>query len=58
MPTTQPGYVMDCDPTEQQARQDLLDDLYHRSGRDRKNHPMHALYTGLWQEWTQAAPAP
>ena len=47
-----------CDPTEQQARQDLLDDLYHRSGRDRKNHPMHALYTGLWQEWTQATPAP
>lgn len=50
--------MRECDPTEQQARQDLLDDLYRRSGRDRKEHPMHALYTGLWQEWTQVAPAP
>lgn len=46
--------MRECDPTEQQARQDLLDDLYRRSGRDRKEHPMHALYTGLYQEWTAA----
>lgn len=53
MTITQPGYKRDCDPLEQQARQDLLDDLYRRSGRDRKEHPLHATYTGLWLEWTQ-----
>jgi|Laugresu1bdmlbsd_1035121.scaffolds.fasta_scaffold30181_1 hypothetical protein len=55
---TQPSYHPDCNPVEQQARQDMLDDLYRRSGRDRKDHPMHSLYTGLWQEWTQETPTP
>jgi len=53
---TQPSYHPDCNPVEQQARQDLLEDLYRRSGRDRKDHPMHSLYTGLWQEWTTEHP--
>jgi hypothetical protein len=52
--TTSPSKQLDCDPTEQQARQDFLDELYVRSGRDRSNHPMHCLYTGLYAEWTQA----
>lgn len=55
---TQRSYHPECNPVEQQVRQDLLDDLYLRSGRDRKGHPMHAVYTGLWQEWTQATPTP
>lgn len=42
-----------CDPKEQQLRQDLLDDLYRRSGRDRPQHPLFRLYSGLWIEWTQ-----
>lgn len=41
-----------CDPVWQQLRQDLLDQLYHQSGRDDKNHPQHATYTGLWMEAT------
>lgn len=45
--------MRDCDPVEQQLRQDLLDDLYRRAGRDRKDHPYYNLYTGLFQEWTQ-----
>jgi len=45
--------MRDCDPVEQQLRQDLLDDLYRRAGRDRKDHPYYSLYTGLFQEWTQ-----
>jgi hypothetical protein len=53
---TQPSYHPDCNPVEQQARQELLDDLYHRSGRDRKGHPLHSTYTGLWQEWTTEHP--
>jgi hypothetical protein len=39
----------DCNPTEQQARQDHLDALYLADGRDNPDHPMHALYTGLAQ---------
>ena len=54
---TQPSYMSECNPVEQQARQDLIDDLYRRSGRDRKDHPHHATYTGLWAEWTQSQPA-
>lgn len=40
---------------EMEARQCLLDDLYRRDGRDRPNHPLHSLYTGLWQHWTAGA---
>jgi len=42
-----------CDPVEQQARQDFIDELYRAAGRDRPEHPNYALYTGLFQEWTQ-----
>lgn len=35
-----------------QARQDLLDDLYRRDGRDRRHHPFYGLYSGLWAHWT------
>jgi hypothetical protein len=47
-----------CHPRDEQLRQDFLDDLYRRSGRDRKDHPMHSLYTGLYQEWTQVEAKP
>jgi hypothetical protein len=37
-------------PTQLQSRrQACLEALYHRSGRDRRDHPMHSLYTGLLQ---------
>lgn len=42
-----------CDPVEQQERQDFLDTLYRQAGRDRKDHPAYGTYTGLYQEWTQ-----
>lgn len=53
--STQPSYMNECNPVEQQARQDLLDDLYRRSGRAElpNGHPHHSTYTGLWQEYTQ-----
>lgn len=41
-----------CDPIEQQARQDTLDALYLLDGRDRPEHPFHALYTGLALQYT------
>jgi transcriptional regulator NrdR family protein len=37
----------DCNPSEQQQRQVLLDEMYAADGRHDKNHPMHALYTNL-----------
>jgi len=36
-----------CDPVEQQLRQERLDALYEADGRHDPKHPMHALYTGL-----------
>ena len=38
-----------CDPTQQQAVQDRLEQLYADAGRHDPDHPMHALYTGLAQ---------
>jgi hypothetical protein len=37
----------DCNPIEQQARQDELNRRYEEDGRHDPEHPMHALYTGL-----------
>ena len=35
---------------EDQKRYEYLEELYRRSGRDQVGHPMHSLYTGLYQE--------
>ena len=40
----------DCNPIEQQARQDELDRLYAEDNRHNPEHPMHSLYTGLVAE--------
>lgn len=36
-----------CDPTVQQARQDLLDQAYLLDGRDNPEHEHFRLYTSL-----------
>lgn len=36
-----------CDPVEQQARQDELDRLYAEDGRHDPKHPAHGTYTNL-----------
>lgn len=38
----------DCDPVNQQARQDQLEALYYMDGRHDPAHPHHAVYTGLY----------
>lgn len=43
----------ECHPAEQLGRQLFLEELYHAAGRDKPEHPMHCLYTGLWQDWNQ-----
>jgi hypothetical protein len=37
----------DCNPIEQNERQQRLEQLYEADGRHDKGHPMHGLYTGL-----------
>jgi hypothetical protein len=39
----------DCNPIEQQARQEQLEAWYAQDGRHNHDHPMHCLYTGLAQ---------
>lgn len=43
-----------CNPIEQQARQDQLDAWYEADGRHAKDHPMHAHYTGLAEKYSGA----
>jgi len=35
-----------------QNRADLMDKLYFWDGRDKKDHPMHGTYTGLYSKYT------
>lgn len=39
------------DVKKEQQKQDFLEHMYHCAGRQNKNHPMHSLYTGLWQDF-------
>ena len=36
---------------KEQQKQDFLEHMYNCAGRQNKNHPMHRLYTGLWQDF-------
>jgi hypothetical protein len=37
------------DINQDNKRQELLERLYHEDGRDNPDHPMHSLYTGLYE---------
>jgi hypothetical protein len=52
--TTQPSNALPCDPVAQGQRQCELEQLYRAAGRDRREHPMYGLYTGLHREWSEA----
>lgn len=56
MSTPPVPFTKSCDPSEQQARQDALDALYLEDGRDRHDHPLHGLYTGLAQQYSCTSP--
>ena len=43
----------DCCPIEQDAIQAQLEAWYEADGRHDPNHPMHALYTGLAEQFRQ-----
>ena len=38
---------------EDQRRTDFIDLLYLQDGRFSKEHPLHSLYTGLYEQWVQ-----
>jgi hypothetical protein len=38
------------DIKQDNERQELLELLYHEDGRDNPDHPMHSLYTGLYEQ--------
>ena len=40
-----------CHPASELPKVEFLEQLYRAAGRDRKDHPMYGLYTGLYQEW-------
>lgn len=42
-----------CDPVEQNRRAEFLRFLYVNDGRHRPEHPMHGLFTGLYQEYQE-----
>lgn len=42
--------MKDCHPSVEQMKADYMDFLYDNSDRTDRNHPLHARYTGLWQE--------
>jgi len=48
--------MKNCHPTTEQAKVEFLEQLYRASGRDRKSHPNHGVYTSLYQEWAKAEP--
>jgi hypothetical protein len=35
----------------EQQKADFMEHMYECSGRQYKDHPMHGLYTGLWQDF-------
>jgi hypothetical protein len=40
-----------CHPRTELPKVEFLEQLYRAAGRDRKSHPDHGLYTGLYKEW-------
>jgi hypothetical protein len=44
-------YLAEFNPKEEQKTQIFLEHMYKCSGREDPSHPMHSLYTGLYQEF-------
>lgn len=45
--------MKECNPVDQQARQQELDRLYEMDGRADKDHQYHSTYTGLYVTYQQ-----
>lgn len=44
---------------KEQQKVEFMEHMYQCAARQNKDHPMHGLYTGLWQDFciTEAGPA-
>ena len=38
---------------EDQRRADMMESLFYQDGRDNPDHPLHNLYTGLWEQFSR-----
>ena len=57
--TPRTPFMSDCNPIAMQQRQDRLDALFMRDGRDNPEHEHHNTYTGLWAKYVgEPCPAP
>lgn len=36
---------------KEQQKVEFMEHMYNCAGRQNKSHPMHGLYTGLWQDF-------
>ncbi|QDP50050.1 MAG: hypothetical protein Unbinned3459contig1000_60 [Prokaryotic dsDNA virus sp.] len=45
------SYLQGWNVTEQQQRVTFMAHMYKCSGRESKDHPLHGVYTGLWQDF-------
>ncbi|MGA0207819.1 MAG: hypothetical protein ACO3LT_08520 [Ilumatobacteraceae bacterium] len=43
--------MKECDPAEQNARQEELERLFELDGRAEPSHEFYATYTGLYQKY-------
>jgi hypothetical protein len=43
--------MINCHPTTEDKKVELIEKLYKESGRGEKGHPMRGLYTGLYQDY-------
>lgn len=48
---TSTDYLCTFDYKEETKKQIFLEHMYKCSGRQDPNHPMHSLYTGLYQDF-------
>lgn len=43
--------LLNWDYKAEQRKADFMEHMYQCSGRQVEGHPMHALFTGLWQDF-------
>lgn len=43
--------LLNWDAKKEQQKADFMEHMYNCAGRQDKAHPLHALYTGLWQDF-------
>jgi mRNA-degrading endonuclease YafQ of YafQ-DinJ toxin-antitoxin module len=49
--------MLDCHPTTENQKIELMERLYFEQGRDKRDHPMHGSYTGLYRQHVQSQDA-